>query len=87
MRFAARLQVTLKPTVNDPQGNAVLGSLKSLGFDGVRNVRVGKFLTLEIDAPDESSARRQVDEMCAKLLANPVIEAYEAEVGALSAAS
>ena len=82
MRFAARIQVTLKPTVNDPQGNAVLGSLRSLGFDGVRNVRVGKFLTLEIDAPDDASARRQVDEMCAKLLANPVIEAYEAEIGA-----
>ncbi len=80
MRFAARVQVTLKPTVNDPQGNAVLGSLKSLGFEGVRNVRVGKFLTLEIDAADEASARTQVDAMCDKLLANPVIEAYEAEV-------
>ncbi len=80
MRFAARVQVTLKPTVNDPQGNAVLGSLKSLGFEGVRNVRVGKFLTLEIDAADEASARSQVDAMCDKLLANPVIEAYEAEV-------
>ena len=75
MRFAARVQVTLKPTVNDPQGNAVLGSLKSLGFDGVRNVRVGKFLTLEIDAADEASARSQVDAMCDKLLANPDIEA------------
>lgn len=80
MRFAARIQVTLKPTVNDPQGNAVLGSLRSLGFDGVRNVRVGKFLTLEVDADDEQAAREQVDAMCAQLLANPVIEAYEAEV-------
>ena len=80
MMFAARVQVTLKPTVNDPQGNAVLGSLKSLGFEGVRNVRVGKFLTLEVDAADEASARSQVHAMCDKLLANPVIEAYEAEI-------
>ncbi len=84
MMFAARVQVALKPTVNDPQGNAVLGSLKSLGFGSVRNVRVGKCLTLELEAPDEASARRQVDEMCVKLLANPVIEAYEADVSPTS---
>ena len=80
MRFTARIQVMLKPAVNDPQGNAVLGSLHSLGFDGVRDVRVGKLLTLDLDAPDEAAARSGVHEMCDRLLANPVIEAYEAEV-------
>lgn len=80
MRFTARIQVMLKPAVNDPQGNAVLGSLHSLGFGGVRDVRVGKMLTLDVEAPDEPSAHRDVHEMCGKLLANPVIEAYEAEI-------
>ncbi len=80
MIFGARVRVALKPTVNDPQGDATLGALKSLGFESVRNVRVGKSLTLEIDAADEESARREVNEMCAKLLANPVIEAYEVDV-------
>ena len=80
MRFIARIQVMLKPAVNDPQGNAVLGSLHSLGFDGVRDVRVGKMLTLDVEAPDESAAHREVHEMCDKLLANPVIEAYEADI-------
>lgn len=80
MRFTARIQVMLKPAVNDPQGNAVLGSLHSLGFDGVRDVRVGKMLTLDVEAPDEPSAQRNVHDMCDKLLANPVIEAYEADI-------
>lgn len=75
-RFAARVEVTLKAAVNDPQGAAVLGGLHSLGFSGVRSVRVGKLLMLEIEAPDAEAARRQADEMCAKLLANPVIESY-----------
>lgn len=81
-RFAARVEVTLKSAVNDPQGNAVLGGLRSLGFSGVRSVRVGKLLTLEIEAPDAEAARRQADEMCAKLLANPVIESYSVLIAA-----
>ena len=80
MRFAGRVYVTLKPAVNDPQGNAVLAGLHALGFTAVRDVRVGKYLTLELDAPDGPSAESQVREMCDKLLANPVIESYEVEV-------
>ena len=80
MRFSARVYVTLKPTVNDPQGNAVLGSLRSLGFADVHDVRVGKFLTLELDATNQSTADRQVREMGDNLLANPVIESFDAEV-------
>lgn len=80
MLFSARVNVTLKPAVNDPQGNAVLDSLHSLGFGSVNDVRVGKFLTLELDATDQGTAEHQVAEMCEKLLANPVIESYTAEV-------
>ena len=58
----------------------MLGSLHSLGFNGVRDVRVGKMLTLDVEAPDEPAAHRDVHEMCDKLLANPVIEAYEADI-------
>ncbi len=84
MRFNARVHVVLKPTVNDPQGNAVLSSLHSLGFTGVTDARVGKFLTLELDAADQDAASRQVREMCEKLLANPVIESYTTEIASAS---
>ena len=63
MRFSAQVHVTLKPTVNDPQGNAVLGSLHMLGFGSVSAVRVGKYLTLTLEANDEQEAGRQVDAM------------------------
>ncbi len=84
LHFSARVYVTLKPAVNDPQGNAVLSSLHSLGFGSVNDVRVGKFLTLDLDANDQPAAERQIAEMCDKLLANPVIESYSVEVSAAS---
>lgn len=80
MQFSAQVHVTLKPTVNDPQGNAVLGSLHTLGFESVRAVRVGKYLTLALEAKDEQDASSQVDAMCERLLANTVIESYEASI-------
>lgn len=80
MRFTAQVHVTLKPTVNDPQGNAVLGSLHTLGFESVSAVRVGKYLTLGLEASDEQDARTQVSAMCERLLANPVIESYETTI-------
>ena len=80
MWFSAQVHVTLKPTVNDPQGNAVLGSLHMLGFGSVSAVRVGKYLTLALEANDEQEAGRQVDAMCERLLANTVIESYEASI-------
>lgn len=82
MRFEARIHVTLKPAVNDPQGNAVLHGLHSLGFTTVSQAHVGRYLTLELDADNEAAARTQVDDMCGKLLANPVIESYDAQVSA-----
>ena len=80
MEFTANVYVTLKPTVNDPQGTAILGGLRALGFAGVQEVRAGKFLVLRLEAPDQARAEARVAEMCNKLLANPVIEAYRFEV-------
>jgi phosphoribosylformylglycinamidine synthase PurS subunit len=80
MRFTGQVHIQLKPGVNDPQGNAVQHGLHALGFSSVDEVRVGKYLTLRLDATDESAAARALEEMCDKLLANPVIESYRAEV-------
>jgi phosphoribosylformylglycinamidine synthase PurS subunit len=74
--YQARIYVTLKPTVNDPQGLTVLASLQRLGFGGASDVRVGKFLLVNVDETDRSQAERTVTEMCQKLLANPVIEEF-----------
>ncbi len=80
MSFAARVNVTLKEGVADPQGQTIERALPALGYAGVRNVRVGKRITLELDAGSVSEARSLVEEMCERLLANPVIEAYEVEL-------
>ncbi len=74
MTFAVEVIVALKPVVNDPQGLVVRDGLHRLGFAGVRAVRVGKYLELEVEGDDEDSVRAQVEEMCAQLLRNPVIE-------------
>ncbi len=79
-RWLARVIVTLKPVVNDPQGLAVTGGLHNLGYTGVESTRVGKYLEVELAAPDEAAARAQVDEMCRRLLTNPVIENYRFEL-------
>jgi phosphoribosylformylglycinamidine synthase len=74
--FLARVYVTLKPTVNDPQGLAIRGGLHHLGFDSLESVRMGKYLELRLAEGDAESARGKVDQMCRQLLANPVIEEY-----------
>ncbi len=78
--FLARVYVTLKPTVNDPQGLTIRGGLHALGFSGVESVRAGKYMEIRIDAPDRGRAEAQVTEMCRKLLANPVIEEFRFEL-------
>ena len=82
--FLARIYVTLKPTVNDPQGQTVLGGLRTLGFDSIDSVRVGKYLEVKVLEGDRSRAEKEVDSMCGKLLANPVIEDYRFELEELS---
>ena len=76
----AKVHVTLKPVVLDPQGLAVQGGLRTLEFDTVQSVREGKYLEIKLEAPNEAEAERLVKEMCTKLLANPVIEDYRLEV-------
>ena len=71
-----RVHVTLKPGVLDVQGKAVEGALRSLGHDGVSQVRQGKLFTFEIDGSDRERVGREVDEICRRLLANTVIEDY-----------
>ena len=78
--YFARIYITLKPTVNDPQGRTVMGSLQNLGFQSVSDVRVGKYLEIRFEDSNKSSAETHVEEMCDKLLANLVIEKYRYEV-------
>ena len=80
MSYAARVNVTLKPGIADPQGQTIEKALPALGYDGVHQVRVGKMIELQVDATDPNDAKRLVEEMCQKLLANPVIEAYEVTI-------
>ena len=68
-----------KPGILDPQGEAVGSALGHLGFE-VRDARVGKVIDLEVDATDEDAARAEVEQMCQRLLANPLIESYEVEI-------
>jgi len=72
----ARIHITLKSGVLDPQGKAIKSSLGALGFTGVENVRQGKYLELDISADDRAKAQEQLTQMCEKLLANTVIENY-----------
>lgn len=76
----AFITVMPKSTVLDPQGKAVKHALESLGFQGVREVRIGKFLEVDLDVSDVESARRLVDQACQQLLSNPVIEEYRFEI-------
>ena len=80
-RVKARVHITLKAGVLDPQGKAIAHALGSLGFSGVGEVRQGKYLELELAERDPAKARAEVEAMCAKLLANSVIEDYAIEVG------
>ncbi|MCS7049355.1 MAG: phosphoribosylformylglycinamidine synthase subunit PurS [Verrucomicrobiae bacterium] len=76
----ARITVMPKRTVLDPQGKAVKHALESLGFREVRDVRIGKFLEVDLDTGDMETARRLVDNACQQLLSNPVIEEYRFEI-------
>jgi phosphoribosylformylglycinamidine synthase len=76
----ARIHVTLKPGVLDPQGKAIEGALKRLGFEAVSEVRQGKVIEMTLAGADESSAGAEVEAMCKKLLANPVMENFSIEI-------
>ena len=78
--FLAKVYVTLKPTVNDPQGLTIKGGLHSLGFASVESVRAGKYMEIRLDGRSREEAERVLNEMCQQLLANPIIENYRFEV-------
>lgn len=74
--YRAKVTVTLKPDVMDPQGQAILEAAHHLGLTSVKNLRVGRYFELDIDATDESTAATCIEQICDKLLANPIIETY-----------
>ncbi len=76
----ARVYITYKEGILDPQGKTVLRALKSLGYDEVENLRVGKYMELELAGEDKEGLEKRLGEMCEKLLANPIIEDYDLEV-------
>ena len=76
----ARVHVSLKPGVLDPQGKAIGTALASLGFTGIGEVRQGKLIEIELQGTDPAAAKAQVEAMCKDLLANPVIENYAIEL-------
>ncbi len=84
--YRARIDVMLKPLVNDPQGLAVRDGLHTLGFGGVSMVRVGKHIEVTIEAGTQAEAEQAVHSMCEQLLANPVIEDFHFEVSEVATA-
>ena len=81
--FEARVDVSHRPGIADPAGATVERALPALGYTNVTQVHIGKVITLVVDAADASAARIQVEEMCERLLANPVIESYDVTVSEL----
>ncbi len=77
MKFQAEINVMPLKEILDPQGKAVSGSMKTLGIPEINNVRIGKHISLEVDAKDEKDAHEKVDTACKKLLANLIMESYE----------
>ncbi len=76
MKFNAEIDIMPLDNLLDPQGKVVSASMKNLGLEAVTNVRIGKHITLQVEAADKSAAEKQVDEACRKLLANLIMEKY-----------
>ncbi|MBP7166284.1 MAG: phosphoribosylformylglycinamidine synthase subunit PurS [Bacteroidia bacterium] len=77
MKFNAHINVMPQKALLDPQGRAVSSSMKNLNLSEIVNVRIGKHITLEVEASNEQEAQEKVDTACKKLLANPIMETYE----------
>ena len=84
-QFHVEVRVTPRAGLLDPQGKAIAGALHSLGFGGVAATRVGRLIVMDVEAADEAAARSAAEEMCRKLLANPVTEDYAIEVSGTGA--
>lgn len=83
-KFIADIDVMPMKALLDPQGKAVTSSMKNLGLPEIQNVRIGKHMTLEVDAPTEDMAKAKVDEACKKLLCNQIMEFYEFKLTAVN---
>ena len=83
-RYDVLVEVSLRPGIADPQGSTIERSLPALGFGGVAGVRVGKAIRFSLEAADEADARRRVEELCQRLLTNPVIEQARMEMEAVA---
>lgn len=84
--FKARITVTLRPSILDPQGKVSHHALTELGFTSISGVRIGKFIEMDIDAGSAEAARAQAEEACTKLLANQVMEDFHIDIDELSPA-
>ena len=80
MTFKVNIRITLRPSILDPQGKAVAHALQGLGFNEVEGARQGKVIEMNLAETDEAAARAKAEEMCEKLLANPVMENYSIEI-------
>jgi len=80
--FQAEIDVMPKKEILDPQGKAVTGSMKNLGLSEIHNIRIGKHVSLEIEAPDEATAHAKVEQACKNLLANLIMESYSFKIEA-----
>jgi phosphoribosylformylglycinamidine synthase subunit PurS len=76
MKFFAEIDIMPLKALLDPQGKAVRNSATKAGYEGLENIRIGKHIEVEIDAQDEKIAESRIDELCKKLLSNPIIESY-----------
>jgi phosphoribosylformylglycinamidine synthase subunit PurS len=77
MKYRAEIDVMPQKALLDPQGKAVTGSMKNLGLSEIQNVRIGKHITLEIEAQDKAAASAKIEAACNQLLANPIMEAFQ----------
>ncbi len=80
LTMKAKIIITPKKAVLDPQGKTVQNALAHIGYTGIGDVRMGKYLEIELNGADRETARRQIDEACHKILSNPVIEDYRFEI-------
>lgn len=84
MKFKAEIDIMPLKALLDPQGKAVTSSLKNINLSEIENVRIGKHISLEINATDENSAKAKAEEACKKILANQIMESYEINISELA---
>jgi phosphoribosylformylglycinamidine synthase PurS subunit len=78
--YLSKIRITLRKSILDPQGKAVEHSIESLGYKNIKDTRIGKYIELTLEAASEADARKTTEEVCKKLLANPVMEDYDFEI-------